>query len=390
MKVRFLLPLCLLLALPSFSEEPPAVETGRGVGRFLAKAERGEKLRVAFLGGSITQNANGHVKRVPEWLRSQWPEAEFEVVNAGLASTCSVTGAFRFHRDVLAKGPVDLLVVEFAVNDDQDARHDRSTAIRGLEGIVRQYFTANPEGDAISVQFVNPTILAMHQAGEEATSVAAHKAVARHYGIASVDVGLALAREIAAGRMTWEKDYHETHPNEAGYRFASDLIVKAVAESQRVSPAPVALPEPLDPFCYDGAVLVDPQALSWLGGWRFGPVSKALLPAGSIRGDYTKYRALRSDSAGDYLYHTFAGSALTAFVLAGPDAGALEVSIDGGEWRPVELYHDYSKGLNYPRTAILADGLSGTYHTAAIRTAESRHPDSQGSAATLLWFGTNE
>lgn len=391
MKACHLLSLCVLLALPAFAEETPAVEPGQGVGRFLAKAGRGESLRIAFLGGSITQNSNGHVKLVPEWLRSQWPETEFEVVNAGLASTCSVTGAFRFHRDVLSKGPVDLLVVEFAVNDDQDARHDHTTAVRGLEGIVRQYFAANPTGDAISVQFVNPDILAKHQAGEEATSVAAHKAVARHYGLPIVDVGLAFAREIAAGRMTWEDDYRDTHPNEAGYRFASGLIEKAIQQSKAsADPAPVALPEPLDPFCYAGAALVDPQALSWLGGWKFGPVSKELLPVGSIRGDYMKDQTLRSDGAGDYLYHTFAGSALAAFVLAGPDAGAFEVSIDGGEWRLVELHHDYSKSLNYPRTVLLADGLSGTYHTAAIRTAESRHRNSQGSAATVLWFGTNE
>lgn len=385
--------LCLphAASVPVSAEEAPAVEMGKGVGRFLAKAGRGGKLRVAFFGGSITQNAKGHAKLVPEWLKSQWPEAEFETVNAGLASTCSVTGAFRLHRDVLAAGPVDLLVVEFAVNDDQDAAHDRSTAIRGLEGILRQYFVANPTGDAICVQFVNPAILAKHQTGEEAVSVAAHKAVARHYGVPSVDVGLALAREIVAGRKTWEKDYRDTHPNEAGYRFASGLITKAIADSKAsADPAPAALPEPLDPGCYDRVDRLDPQALSWLGGWKFAAVSKDLLPLGSIRADYAGSPALRSDEAGDYLYHTFAGSTFAAFVLAGPDAGVVEVSVDGGEWRQVDLHHPHSKGLNYPRTVLLAEGLSGTYHGIAIRTAGRRNPESVGNAATFLWFGTAE
>lgn len=378
------------LTLTAFAEEKPVVEPGRGVANFLAKIERDRKAHVAFFGGSITQNAGGHSKRLPDWLREKWPDVEFTVTNAGLGSTCSLSGAFRFQEDVLAKGPVDLLVVEFAVNDDQDAGHDRRTAIRGLEGILRQYFTANPEGDAISVQFVNPGILAKHQAGEEAVSLAAHKAVARHYGIASVDIGLALSREIAAGRMTWENDYKDTHPNPAGYTFATDLISRVIEESVAGEIRPIVLPEPLDAGCYDQPVRVDPQALSWLGGWRFAPVSKELIPLGSLRADYTKFHALRSDEAGDYLYHTFAGSTLTAFVLAGPDAGILEVSVDGGAWKSVDLYHRFSKGLNYPRSVILAEDLAGTYHTVAIRTAETKNPLSEGHAATILYFGIDQ
>lgn len=386
--------LCLSLIFAAFAiraEEVPVIEVGRGVPNFLAKIASEKKAHVAFFGGSITQNKTGHTKRVPDWLQAKWPEVEFTFTNAGLGSTCSVTGAFRAERDVFSKGPIDLLIVEFAVNDDQDARHDHKTAIRGLEGILRQYFKANPAGEVISVQFVNPGILAKHEAGEEAVSVAAHKAVAHHYGIASVDVGLALAREIKAGKKTWEKDYGETHPNPVGYQFASDLITSVIAASPVAEAvAPVPVPEPLDPGCYDSVVTVDPQALSWLGGWKFGLVSKELIPLGSIRGDYTVFNALRSDEADDYLYHTFAGTALTAFVLAGPDSGALEVSVDGSNWRRIELFHSFSKGLNYPRTVILADDLAGSYHTAAIRTAGEKPDGSEGNSATILFFGVNE
>lgn len=371
---------------------PPVIEMGtRGVSNFIARMEKEQKAHVAFLGGSITQNSSGHTKMVPEWLKQKWPNVEFTITNAGLSSTCSTTGAFRVNRDVLSKGQVDLLIVEFAVNDDQDAMHDNTTAIRGLEGIIRQYFAANPTGDVISVQFVNPGILAKAGKGEEAASVAAHKAVARHYDIPSVDVGLALAREIEAGKMTWEDDYKDTHPNPIGYQFASDLITKVIEDTvSGETPQTVALPEPLDPFSYADAAMVDPQVLSWLGGWKFGPVSKELLPLGNIRGDYTVFNALRSDGAGDYLYHTFSGTMLGAFVLAGPDAGMLEVSIDGGEWNKVDLYHQHSKGLNYPRSVILADGLTKSFHNAAIRVAEERNPESQGNTATILYLEVNE
>lgn len=384
--------LCRLSTSQAQDAAPPIIEMGdSGVSNFIVRLETEKEAHVAFLGGSITQNQSGHTKMVPDWLRQRWPDVDFTFTNAGLSSTCSTTGAFRLQRDVLSKGRIDLLIVEFAVNDDQDAMHGRQAAIRGLEGIIRQYVEANPFGAVISVHFVNPEILAKVQAGEEAVSIAAHKEVARHYGVPSVDISIALSRAIAAGKMSWENDYKDTHPNQAGYQFASDWITNVIADSVAGgAPQPVTLPEPLDPLSYSGAVMVDPQVLSWLGGWKYEPVSKELLPMGSIREDYSAFKALRSDGAGDYLYHTFSGTMLGAFVLAGPDAGMLEVSIDGGDWKKIDLYHQHSKALNYPRSVILADGLTRSYHNAAIRVAEERNPESKGNTATILYFEVNE
>lgn len=371
--------------------DAPVIETGRsGVSNFVAQMEKERKAHVAFLGGSITQNAKGHTKMVADWLVKKWPDVDFTFTNAGLSSTCSLSGAGRVDRDVLSQGQVDLLVLEFAVNDDQDAGHDRTTAIRGLEGIVRQYYRENPTGDIISVQFVNPEILENIQSGKETVSIAAHKAVARHYGLPIVDVGQALANEIAAGKMTWEKNYGGTHPNPQGYQFASDLITSVIEKTvSGETPQTVTLPDPLDEHSYAEMKIVDPQSFNWLGGWKHAQVSKELLPMGQIRSDYEKYKAIRSDSAGDHLYYSFAGKTLGAFVLAGPDAGALEVSIDNGEWKRVELYHSYSGGLNYPRSVILADDLNKAYHQVALRTAASDNEKSKGATATILYFVTN-
>lgn len=394
MRLFFLIPILatFFLAHLTQGEETPVIEMGsRGVSNFIAKMEKERKAHVAFLGGSITQKETGHSKKVADWLEKNWSDVDFTFTNAGLSSTCSMTGSFRLDRDVLSQGEVDLLVLEFAVNDDQDAGHDRETAIRGLEGIVRQYFEANPNGDIISVQYVNPEILEKKQNGEEAVSVAAHKTVARHYDLPIVDVGQGLANEIAAGTMTWNENYGGTHPNESGYIFSSGLITKVIEETiSGETPQTVAIPVPLDPRSFASIELVDPQAMNWLGGWKWEPVSDALIPLGGIREDYKKYHALRSDEAGDYFYYTFSGNMLGAFVLAGPDAGILEVSIDGGEWSAVDLYHEkYSKGLNYPRSVLLADGLSNAYHTAAIRVSAEKNEQSKGHAATILNIAVN-
>jgi hypothetical protein len=36
----------------------------------------------------------------------------------------------------------------------------------------------------------------------------------------------------------------------------------------------------------------------------------------------------------------FTGRAIGAYALAGPDAGRLEVQIDDGDWKMVQLYHN--------------------------------------------------
>ncbi len=380
-----------LLGVTGYSQTPNPVELGRGVPNFLAKIAIEKTAHVVFLGGSITQNTKGHTKMIPDWLKKKWPDVEFTFTNAGLSSTCSTSGAFRFQNDVTSEGPADLLIVEFAVNDDQDASHSGKAAIRGLEGIVRQCRKVNPAGDIISVQFVNPSILEKILKGAPTVSVEAHKKVARHYEIPIVDVGQALANEIAAGRMTWDKDYGGTHPNQIGYAFASALITSIIEKSGLNTGGPeIEMPEPIDSGSYFSAKSLDPQEFNWLGGWKFEQVSKSLLPVGAIRSDYEKYKALRADESGDMLYYSFLGRMLGAFVLAGPDAGIMEVSIDGGEWKAVDTYHKHSRSLNYPRSVILADDLSPSYHQVAIRVAEEKNPKSQGHAVTILYFEINE
>lgn len=383
------LPILVLSAIsPSGKAEiPPAIRSRSGFSGLKEKLEKEKKATIAFLGGSITQNGSGHVTMVPDWLRERFPEAEIEVINAGLSSTCSVSGAFRLERDVLGRGPIDLLVVEFAVNDDQDAAHDRSTAIRGLEGIVRRFRKANPAAAIVSVHFVNPEMLDTVRKGGAPVSIEAHEAVDEHYGVTSVNIAAALARAVEQGEMTWE-DYGGVHPKPEGYRFASDRIVEAI-QAGWDTPGFGDLPAPLDAHSYDGAAWVDPQSVSSLGGWRFAKVGPEIMPVGSIRKDYLGMPLLRGESPGDHLYFDFQGRMVGAFVLAGPDAGAVEVSIDGGDWKRVELFHKHSKGLNYPRSVIFADDLEPRFHQMALRIAETRHAESQGHTVNILGFEVN-
>src|SRR5688572_2541413 len=152
--------------------------------------ERERTGRVAFLGGSITA-AKGWRERVGEDLQRRFPRTAFEFVNAGIPSLGSTPNAFRFSRDVLDRGPIDLLFVEAAVNDSTNGQTD-AEQIRGVEGIVRHARRANPLTDIIQLHFVDPEKMAEIRRGRSPAVIINHERVAAHYAVPSID----LAKEV--------------------------------------------------------------------------------------------------------------------------------------------------------------------------------------------------
>lgn len=360
--------------------------------RLRKRAESGKPTRVVTLGGSITEASHGHSSLVPEWLTKQFPKADFQFTNAGISSTCSTTGAFRLESDVLSGGRVDLLIVEFAVNDDQDAMHTREECIRGMEGIIRHMRKNQPEADILMAHYVNPEMLATLIDGKTPLTISAHEAVAEHYGISSVNVAAEIASAVKEGRYDW-KDYGGTHPKSFGYQVAANLMTEALRQGMKgdiEGHEKHTLPTPLDRSNYGAGKFIDVQESNWLGGWKYGKVSKEILPLGAIRSRYEKYQILRGDAPGTTLYLNFQGRSIGAFVLAGPDSGIVEVSVDGAPWQAHTLYHKHSRGLNYPRSVTFASELASGHHQLALRLSDKKPQNSKGTSASILYFEVNE
>jgi len=322
--------------------------------------ERERKGHVAFIGGSITE-MNGYRPMVMAILKRRFPDTAFTFTDAGIASTCSNTGAFRLADHVLSQGPVDLFFVEFAVNDDQDAAYPRRECLRGMEGIVRHTRLHNPHADIVITYFVNPGMLKLLQAGKTPVPMEAHEAVARHYQCSTIHLAREVAERIAAGKLTW-KVYGGTHPKPAGNRICADMIDQLMAQAWKAplsadaKPAPYPMPEPLDPHSYFRGRFLPLVDAKLKGGWTLG------VPE---------------------------GTAIGAYILAGPDAGIVETSIDGGPFTPCELYHRFSRGLHYPRTVVFHADLKPGRHTLVLRTTDRRNSASIGHAMRILHFVAN-
>ncbi|MFT5189407.1 MAG: pimeloyl-ACP methyl ester carboxylesterase/lysophospholipase L1-like esterase [Verrucomicrobiales bacterium] len=350
-----------------------------------------KKGHVAFIGGSITE-MNGYRPMVCDLLKTRFPETNFTFTDAGISSTCSTTGAFRLEDDVLSKGPVDLLFVEFAVNDDQDAVHARRDCMRGLEGIIRRARQYNKSMDMVVTYFVNEPILEALQEGRQPVSIAAHETVTEHYQIPAIHLAREVAERVTAGRLTW-KQFGGTHPAPYGNRLCVDLIDQLFTTTwspEILSKRTVALrplPKALDQGSYrNGRFLPITTAKLPASGWEVGvPLWKEL--PGNCRSRFQEVPMLSTTTPGEILTLGFEGVAVGAYVLAGPDAGVAEVSIDGGAWNKVSLYHRFSKGLHYPRTVMFATDLAQGKHTLQLKvSADAEH---KGTAMRILQFVAN-
>ncbi|QDT33086.1 SGNH/GDSL hydrolase family protein [Thalassoglobus polymorphus] len=354
--------------------------------------ERDQAGHVAFIGGSITE-MNGYRPMVMDYLTQRFPETEFTFTDAGISSTCSTAGAFRLRNDVLVHGKVDLLFIEFAVNDDQDAAHSLEQARRGMEGLIRHTLQHSPTAEIVVTYFVNPEMLEKLQRGETPVSIQAHESVAQHYGATTIHLAQEVADRIDEKKLTW-KDYGGVHPAPFGNAIPTSMIAKTLESAwanelpANAKQTPKKLPELLDPQSYTSGDYVPREDLKLGPGWNIqAPDWKTI--EGSVRSRHQNRDLITCTVPGSGLSFSFTGSAVGVECVAGPDAGTLEYKIDSGDWQELNLSHRYSKGLHYPRTVLFDDQLKNVKHTISVRLSSKESDYGLKPAVRILNFVAN-
>lgn len=182
----------------------------------LSKAMQGEKITVAYLGGSITEGVGGtpdtcYAKLSYNYIAENYGKGDnVEYVNAGVSGTPSILGNLRVKKDVLDKN-ADIVFVEFAVNDGMDQLYKDS-----YESLIRTILKQENEPAVILLFTVTKTGHTcqpnMSQIGE-------------YYGLPMISVPDAIQPEIESGAMTWA-DYSndEAHPNAEGHKLVAEFI----------------------------------------------------------------------------------------------------------------------------------------------------------------------
>lgn len=353
-----------------------------GLGNSFDAFTRAKSGRVAFLGGSITA-MSGWRERVMADLQRRFPETRFDFVGAGIGSLGSVPHAFRLDRDVLSRGPVDLLFVEAAVNDASNMPDRPDLMLRGMEGVVRRARLANPRTDIVHLHFVMPEHMAEYGAGRVPVVVRQHERVAAAYGNPSIDLAREVTERIAAGQFSWDGDFRNLHPSPFGHGVYADSIGRMLDAAGKTAggPRPHYVPDaPLDAGSYFNARMVAPSSARIVRGFK---LDSAWRPAGApkgVRAGFVDVPALVGEEPGAEFEFELQGRGAGLFITAGPDAGALEWSVDGGAFRTVETYTRWSRNLHLPWVVMLDDGLPPGRHVFRVRIAAARHAESAGTA----------
>ena len=302
-----------------------------GLPNFLAKLESGEPVTVAFIGGSITQGDYCYRLQTSRFMENRWPETDFTWINAGVSGTGTDLGAFRIDEQVLAYHP-DLVFVEFAVN---------GAYAEGMEGMLRKIIRNDPSTDICLLYSAKAGYIADYQAGKIPEEIARLDKTAEWYGIPSIHLGMEATALEKDGRLLWKGTASETgdrilfskdglHPAKSGGNLYAAAIARGLEKmGQEAGPAKAhTLPEkPLYGDAWDLAGMYDPvQIAGYDGNWK---------PVRTLdRSELAKFSGwfdtvLTSGRKESYFYFAFEGDMFGFFDIGGPEAGQLEILVDG-------------------------------------------------------------
>ncbi len=363
-----------------------------GLRNSLVRFEREKKGRVAFLGGSITWGG-GWRDSICNYLKIRFPETQFEFINAGIPSMGSTPAAFRLEQDVLSHGPIDLLFEEAAVNDDTN-EFSTPEQVRAMEGIVRHTLASNPKADIVFMHFVDPGKMEQYRKGQTPQVILNHDRVAAHYLVPTINLAREVTERIDAGEFTWEKDFRDLHPSPFGQSVYSRSM-KAFLEQAWKSPAGNGesmevhyVPAPLDAANYEGGTLIDIHQVKAAKGWMVNEKWQPKDGKGT-RDNYTDVPMLINEGNPGTLKFSFTGNAVGIAVAAGPDAGIIEYSIDGGPWQQRDLFTNWSAGLHLPWFYTLGTALARGKHDLQIRMSAGKNAKSTGHACRIRYLYLN-
>ena len=318
------------------------------------KAQNGEDITVAYIGGSITEGYNAgttefYAKTCTDLLQGYFPDITVTGFNAGISGTPSLLGNLRLERDVLSADP-DIVFVEFAVNDGQEADYKNA-----YESLVRTLLTQEKD---IAVVLLFTVLDSGYTCQEHMSKIGAN------YDLPMISVHDSVYEEIEAGRMTWQ-DYSndQSHPNAYGHKCITDFVdnydqkvLPVVAEN--VGEVSKELPDPVFSAKYMNMHYMDSATMDGVELDGFEQYD--------THGSFHNGWMYRGTDGGSMKFTVECSVLEMVFKANNSDKyGTADIYVDGEKVKSV--VSNMSDGWNNPVTAYLIDNDSSAEHTVEIR-----------------------
>lgn len=181
------------------------------------KAQSGEDITVAFLGGSITQGCNAtefencYASRTYRWFKETFNNIKVKYINAGVGATDSLIGVHRVEEQVLAHNP-DIVFIDFAVNDINSIYNKiayesliRRVLSKDKVPAIVEVFMSLDNGDNVQEQQIN---------------------IGEKYNLPMISFRNTIYNEMINNRIKWEEVATDNvHPNDYGHFIISELLI---------------------------------------------------------------------------------------------------------------------------------------------------------------------
>jgi len=318
----------LLKSVDTFSSDKEFLVRS-GLPNFFKKLkQKRTKLRVAFLGGSITKAEEQYRNQTLAYLQTLHPKAIIEGINAGVSGTGTELGACRLKEQVLQYQP-DLVFIEFAVNGGSN---------QALEGIVRQVIRNSPFTDICFLYTIAGDQFKQYAANQIPSKIKEFEEVATYYQLPSIHMGLYPSFLESIGKLIWKnnKDANDkivfskdgTHPTKDG----GDLYTQAIIRTFRVLRKTAVvkkheLKNPLYTDNWEDASMYSANAIaSFSNGWEnINPQKNQTLS----QFEPWFQTISKAVTVGASCSFRFRGTAFGFFDIGGPEVGQVLVEIDG-------------------------------------------------------------
>lgn len=230
----------------------------------------GERVTVAYLGGSITWGATSTDPLKYSWralttdfLQKSFPVAHVNAVDAAIGGKGSELAVFRMDRDVIPYNP-DLTFVEFAVNDGKAPNGQES-----MEGIIRKLKKSNKDMAVVIVIIGSGNKYGCTKDKEYAK-------LAEYYGLPCINIYQAVKEKIKKDKLVMSKLLTDgCHPNDKGYKLYADIVTNELNRLAKEKGCRKACPAtPLTKNRFESAKMLELSKLSkeQLGSWKPGNV----------------------------------------------------------------------------------------------------------------------
>lgn len=217
--------------------------------QLMRRAIQGDRMTMAFLGGSITQGSvstqytNCYAYLVFDWFVKRFPKTAFTYINAGVGGTTSQFGVARVEEDVLLYKP-DFVSIEFSVNDENTDFYQET-----YEGLVRRVYGNIGE----------PAVILIHNICYD-TGVSAeekHREIGAHYDLPSVSMKTTIYPQVVSGVIENRQiTPDDLHPNTDGHALLAEVItdfLDKVYLQMQEEEQPADFPQPLTANAYEHA-----------------------------------------------------------------------------------------------------------------------------------------